>query len=60
MTEPKFMTPAHRRACDERVDHHDTHRCDTLKESAVLPTMWNRKRALLQQPGQWSAPISGK
>ena len=24
--------------CDERVSNHDTHRCDTLKESAVLPT----------------------
>lgn len=47
------------RLCDERVDHYDTHRCDTLKESAVLPTMWYRTRALLQQPGQWSALYPG-
>ena len=38
---------------------HNTHRCDTLKESAVLPTMWYRTRALLQQPGQWSALYPG-
>ena len=28
-------------------------------DAAVLPAMWNRKRALLQQPGQWSALYPG-
>ena len=27
------------RLCDERAGHNDTHRCDTLKESAVLPNV---------------------
>lgn len=34
-----------------RVSNHDTHRCDTLKESAVLPTMWYRKRELFPAAG---------
>ena len=29
-----------------RVSNHDTHRGDALKASAVLPTMWYRKREL--------------
>ena len=44
------------RLCDERVDHYDTHRCDTLKESAVLPTMWYRKWELLPAAEQVVRP----
>ena len=47
--------------CDERASHNDTHRCDTLKESAVLPTMWYRKRELFPAAGPVVCPrMSGK
>lgn len=34
-----------------RVSNHDTHRGDALKASAVLPTMWYRKRELFPAAG---------
>ena len=44
------------RLCDERVDHYDTHRGDALKASAVLPTMWYRKRELFPAAGSVVRP----
>ena len=44
-----------------RVSNHDTHRGDALKESAVLPTMWYRKRELFPAAGPVVRPrMSGK
>ncbi len=44
-----------------RVSNHDTHRGDALKASAVLPTMWYRKRELFPAAGPVVRPrMSGK
>ena len=39
-----------------RVSNHDTHRGDALKASAVLPTMWYRKRELFPAAGPGVRP----
>ena len=39
-----------------RVSNHDTHRGDALKASAVLPTMWYRKRELFPAAGSVVRP----
>ena len=39
-----------------RASNHDTHRGDALKASAVLPTMWYRKRELFPAAGSVVRP----
>ena len=40
-----------------RVSNYDTHRGDALKASAVLPTMWYRKRELFPIAGSVVRPL---
>ena len=60
--ESKLMWEAIRKYLPKRrASNHDTHRGDTLKVSAVLPTMWYRKRELFPAAGSVVRPrMSGK